>query len=85
MSACDALRRPSRGFTREGEMAYLKELVTECDAPGCSKAGRVELFNRWNTRIGAFCRACGKARLRKLEESETRDMGPIPLATGKRD
>ena len=44
-------------------MAYLRELVNNCEEPGCSKRAVVSL-NSWdNFVIGRFCRSHGKSKL----------------------
>jgi len=45
------------------KMAYLRELVNNCDEHGCSRRAVVSL-NSWdNFVIGKFCRSHGKSKL----------------------
>lgn len=51
-------------------MAYLIEIKTRCERPGCTKVATVELYNRVNARMGTYCAPHGQERLRALEKRE---------------
>lgn len=50
-------------------MAYLTNLTDTC--PNCNKRKTaVRLYNNRNSRIGDFCRPCGKLFLERLKREE---------------
>jgi len=51
-------------------MAYLRELVNNCDEHGCSKRAVVRLMSWDNFNVGNFCRAHGTRKLAERLEME---------------
>jgi len=56
--------------TLQGTMAYLRELVNNCDEHGCSKRAVVRLVSWDNVSVGEFCRAHGTRKLAERLEME---------------
>jgi hypothetical protein len=51
-------------------MAYLRELIRNCEHPGCYKNTVVELISHDNFSIGKFCRVHGKSKLTEWLKQE---------------
>jgi hypothetical protein len=51
--------------------AYLKELDTQCPKQ-CGRRGRVEVFNALNSSLGKYCRYCGQAIVKQLNQVESK-------------
>lgn len=59
-------------------MAYLKELIHECQNGYCRKRAVVEVFNHFNSSMGIFCRPCSKAKVREVELRERAEFNAPP-------
>lgn len=50
-------------------MAYLTTIAKpRCD--GCPRPAGVELFNKYNSASGRYCRSCGARALKELNQAE---------------
>lgn len=57
-------------------MAYTLSLLVKCDLCKTAKAS-VELYSFRNDRLGKFCGACGRTRLRVQEKIEKDTYGVV--------
>ena len=61
-------------------MAYLRAIEMKCDASGCARTARVELFNAMNAVLGNYCRRCGIRRLCEQNASEAIRPSNLPAS-----
>lgn len=62
-------------------MAYLKDIIIDCQQSGCIKQARKEVFDRWNGSCGKYCSAHAKQKLQELKRLEPISH-PDPLRHG---
>lgn len=56
-------------------MAYLRDINTRhCQNQGCMSIAKVTLISRNNANHGDYCRKCGAAKLKRLQDVEGRDI-----------
>lgn len=69
-------------------MAYSLDITLSCALSICRSAAKVEVFNRWNERMGRFCRKHGAERVRELNAAEkinTPSGQPEPLDASRKE
>src|SRR5262249_47536141 len=60
------------GIVADGadRMAYIGEIISQCQYPGCILQARRELFDKWNGSCGKFCTPHAKLKLKERERLE---------------
>jgi len=52
-------------------MAYMRRVVNTCYRNLCNREGRWEVFDRWNSSLGKFCKHHGEQKKREQQRHET--------------